>query len=392
MRKFNAGLILLAFSALFSGACERPLLLPGVYAQQETAGQAMVKEDAQILYDEAIELKKQGNLAAAIESYAKAMRLDRSILALDDFGLIEALKKDCVEKLAKTPDDVKLLETLGFVQAVCYSDHKAAIECYEKVFNLVTDPVVKERTGSLIERLRETEMAQSSFQQEMNAQLRDERLKSWSEMERVEKFGAESSAMQEKSAALADAYKEKDSLANKVPQLENELKELQEEYDKANRLWFSLKDELYERRRRRLKDDVAAKEEELNKARKELEDVETKASSLERELNASEKEKEASPIRSYEENSSADQPPDQPPAETDPAPIQPPSNDFGSPDAGQTGDDGQPLPADNPDFPADGSPTGDQPAPDSTEPVPAADDAGAGTETSEQLDDLIDNL
>lgn len=393
MRKFNAGLILLAFSAFFNGVCERPLMVPGAYAQQETAGQAAVKEDAQILYDEAVELKKQGNLAAAIESYAKAMRLDRSILAFDDFGLIEALKKDCVEKLAKTPDDVKLLETLGFVQAVCYSDHKAAIECYEKVFNLVTDPAVKERTGSLIERLRETEMVQTSFQQEMNAQLRDERLKSWSEMERVEKFGAESAAMQEKSAALAEAYKEKDSLANKVPQLENELKELKEDYDKADRLWYSLKDELYERRRRRLKDDVAAKEEELNKARKELEEVESKASSLERELNASEKEKEASPIRSYEENSSADQSEGQPadqPAEVDSAPAQPPSNDFGSPDAGQ---DGQALPADNPDFPADGAPAGEQPAQDATETAPAGnDDGAAGNEPSEQLDDLINNL
>ncbi|HNX78120.1 MAG TPA: hypothetical protein PKM56_20785, partial [Candidatus Rifleibacterium sp.] len=249
MRKFRAGLILLALSALFSSTCERPCLTPGVYAQTETAGPGAIKEDAQILYDEAVELKKKGNIAAAIESYGKAMRLDRTILAIDDFGLIEALKKDCEEKLLKTPDDVKLLETLGFVFAVCYSDHKSAISCYEKVFALVTDEAVKERTANLIERLRETDLAQAGYQQEISAQLRDERLKSWSEMERVEKFGEDSAASQQKSAALADAYKQKDSLANKVPQLESELKDLQEEYDKANRLWFSLKDELYERRR-----------------------------------------------------------------------------------------------------------------------------------------------
>lgn len=381
MRKFTAGLLMFAGFAFCNNAFDRPFLVSGLYAQQESATAEAAKEDAQILYDEALDLKKQGNMPAAIESYAKAMRLDRSILALDDSGLIEAMKKDCEEKLLKTPDDVKLLETLGFVFAVCYSDHKSAITCYEKVFNLVTDETVKERTASLIERLRETEQAQSSYQQEVSAQLRDERLKTWSEMEKIDKFGSEAGATQEKSGQLAEAYKQKDSLKNKVPQLETELKELQEEYDKANRLWFSLKDDLYERRRRRLKDDIAAKETELASARNELEEIEATTTNLERELSSVEKEKEASPVRSYEENTPVD--PGSENGGAEPAPVtQPPSNDYGSPD-GQPAD-GQPvdvqpgteepLPADNPDFPSE-TPAGDQ-----------------GSGDDKKLDELIENL
>ncbi|MDD3147524.1 MAG: hypothetical protein PHD82_09490 [Candidatus Riflebacteria bacterium] len=377
MRKSSAAFFMLAAIACFNGASDRPVLVSGLYAQSESAAAEAAKEDAQILYDEAVDLKKQGNMAAAIESYTKAMRLDRSILALDDFGLIEALKKDCEEKLQKSPDDVKLLETLGFVFAVCYSDHQSAIACYEKVFNLVTDDTVKERTSSLIARLRETEQAQASYQQEISAQLRDERLKTWSEMEKLEKFGDENAALQEKSSQLAEAYKVKDSLKNKVPQLSDELKELQEEYDKANRLWFSLKDDLYERRRRRLKDDIAAKEAELAEARSELDEVETTTTALERELSAVDKEKEASPIRSYEESTDPQGAgSENPGSESEPV-SQPPSNDYGSPEDDSASGEEQPLPADNPDFPVEDGPK--------EGPV-------EGPDAEQKLDELIENL
>lgn len=373
MRKFSAGLMMVLGCVLLNNAFDRPVLLPAVFAQQDFAENEAAKEDARILYDEAIDLKRQGNLAAAIDSYAKAMRLDRSILAFDDFGLIEALKKDCEEKLEKNPEDVKLLETLGFVFAVCYSDHASAIQCYEKVFNLVTDERVKERTAALIERLRETEIAQSSYQQEVSAQLRDERLKTWSEMERLEKFGEEAASAKEKSSQLAEAYKQKDSLKNKVPQLENELKELQEDYDKANRLWYSLKDDLYERRRRRLKDDIAAKQQELDSAKSELDDVESRTSSLERELSSFEKEKEASPIRSYDEYSS-DNGSDSG-YDSGSSGMQPPSNDYGSPDQ-----DEAPLP--NPDFPSSEGSVGG----------PGLDEDDEEPNSGAKLDELIDNL
>ena len=390
MRKFSAGLLMLGACAVFNGALERPPFSAPAWAQEETAEAAANKEDAQILFSEALDLKKAGKMPEAIDTFARAMRLDRSILAQDDQGLIEALKKDCEEKLLKTPDDVKLLETLGFVHAVCYSDHKSAIECYEKVFNLVTDEKVKERTASLIERLRETDMAQSSYQQEVSAQLRDERLKSWSEMEKLEKFGEETAANQAKSAQLAEAYKQKDSLKNKIPQLEEELKDLQEQHAKAKRLWYSLKDDLYDRRKGRLEDDIAAKEAELSKARSELEEIESTSATLERELSAVEKEKEASPIRSYDENSATE-----PPQEGDEPPAQPPSNDYGAPpDDGQPS--GEPLPAGNPDFPSEGSvggPGAGEPLVDDSDTDDSGNSGDAGSDNSGgKLDELIENL
>ncbi|MDD2999497.1 MAG: hypothetical protein PHV05_10595 [Candidatus Riflebacteria bacterium] len=381
MRKFTAKILM---SVVLAFCQSQPGLLfqtPAMAAEEIVAEAASDKEDAEILYQEAIELKKQNKLTEAADAYGRAIRIDRSVLALDDHGLIEILKKDCEEKLAKSPDDVKLLETLGFVFAVCYSDNKSAIECYEKVFNLVTDEKIKERTANLIERLRLTAQEQESYEAEISAQLRDERLKTWSEMERIEKFGEDSAMQQEKSARLADAYKSKDSLKNRVPQLENELKELQEEYEKANRLWYSLKDDLYERRRRRLKDDIAAKEEEVSKAKEELDAAETAASALEKELQDVQKQQDESPIKTYEENAPVE-PADPSAGQSTEPPAAPPSNDFGSPDSGDQPEPEtqEPLPAvDNPDFPGEDADDGN-----------ASEEGNAADEG--KLEDLIDNL
>jgi tetratricopeptide (TPR) repeat protein len=296
MRKLSAGLLISAMCGLFT--CQ-PGFLQVARAQEATV-EASNKESAEILFAEALELKKGGNMAGALDSFARAIRLDRTILANDDQGLIDALKKDCEEKLKTSPDDVKMLELLGFVHAVCYSDYPAAIACYQKVYELVTDQSIKDRTEALIERLKLSAEVQQSYQQEVTASLRDERLKSWSEMERVERFGEETARMQQKSADLAEAYKTKDELSNRVPQLEQELKDLQDEYDKANRLFYTMSDNaLYERRRRRLKDDIAEKEKEVESARKELDEAESVASELDKELASAEKAKEASPVKSY---------------------------------------------------------------------------------------------
>ncbi|PKL41903.1 MAG: hypothetical protein CVV41_17205 [Candidatus Riflebacteria bacterium HGW-Riflebacteria-1] len=334
-------------------------------------------ENAEILFEEALELKRSGNLAGAIDSFSRAIRMDRSILANDDKGLIEDLKKDCEAKLKAAPDDVKTLEMLGFVFAVCYSDYTSAIACYQKVYDLVTDDRIKERTGALIDRLKMSAEVQQSYQQEVTAGLRDERLKSWSEMERVNRFGEESARIQQKSSELADAYKSKDELANRVPQLEQELKELQDEYEKANRLFYSVSDNaMYERRRRRLKDDVAAKEKEVEAAKAELSDVESTTSALEKELAAVEKAKEESPIRSYDDddsgstgsggNSGSDS-------------AEEPDDSANASEPGDVGDDSgdadeKPLPTPaNPDFPPD-------------------EEQGGNEESGKNLDDLIENL
>lgn len=364
MRKIGAGLILLSFLGISHPYAGSFCITPA--QAQESADAASAKEDAEILYGEAIDFKKKGNMAQAIDSYARAMRLDRSILASDDHGLIDALKADCLEKLKSSPDDVKILETLGFVHAVCFSEYEEAIACYEKVLNLVTDEKVKDRTQSLIDRLRETASVQQNFKAEVSAQLRDERLKSWSELEKSERFGEEASRMQEKSQQLAESYKLKDSLKNRVPQLEKELQELKDDYDKANRLFYTVSDkDLYERRRRRLKDQIAEKEEEVKAAQEELREVEETSSTLEREISAAQKKEDESPIRSYDDRPSGD---DDGSGESYVRPESEPS------DQSPADEEEQPLPAvENPDFPDQI----DEPAP--------GPDAG-------KIDELIDNL
>ncbi len=343
-----------------------------------------IQEEANILYQEAIELQKQGNMAKAVEAYHQAMRKDRAVLAFDDAGLIEALKKDCETRLAENPDDVKTIETLAFVNAVCYSDYEEAIKNYQRVVELVKDDAVKEKTQNLIERLRATADAQQQYQTQLAQEIREERLKSWSEMERIEKFGEEAAESQAKAQELAEKYKEKDSLKNKVPQLEQQLKDLQEEYDKANRLWYSLKDDLYNRRRRRLEDDIEEKKKELEEAKEELEDVESETAQLEREVQLKTQQQQASPIKTYDNYQTTGASGDAGDAGSEPeqaAPAEPPNNDYGSPDSEESGEDNeeeqQPLPAvDNPDFPVDsGAPPDETPE-----------------EREKRLQELINNL
>jgi tetratricopeptide (TPR) repeat protein len=353
MRKLTAGL-LLAFSL---GMTFSSVEVKGPVCMAQKA-EIDVQEEANILYEEALELKKQGSLERAIEAYHQAMRKDRAILAYDDAGLIEDLKNDCEKKLEANPEDVKTIETLAFVNAVCYSDYKAAIEYYQKVVELVDDESVKDRTNTLIARLKATSEAQQQFQTEIASQMREERLKSWSEMERADRFGQETAEAQEKARQLAEMYKAKDSLKNRVPQLEQELKDLNEEYDKANRLWYSLKDDLYYRKRRRLKDDIAAKEQELAEAREELEEVESTTSDLERQVQIQEQAQQASPVKTYDNYQG---PTDSGSAGSTGA-VAPPANDYGAPpdDSGSSAgeDDDIPLeeplpPVENPDFPSD---------------------------------------
>jgi len=259
-----------------------------------------IKDEAQILYEEAINFKQQNNNEKAIETYEKALRADRAVLALNDDGLVEMLRDSVKTRLEKEPNNVKLWETMGFIQAVCYSDNIGAIESYEKVVSLVTDENVKERTRTLIDRLKETEQLLASYKTEVTSQLRDERLKSWSELEKSEKFAEDQAEKEQRASRLEQAYKDREELQNVVPQLEEELKELQDAYDKANRLWFALNDELYERRRRRLKDQVAEKEQEVASAKSRLQRAESESASLEALVEKDKEKEEKTPFRSYD--------------------------------------------------------------------------------------------
>lgn len=277
MYKFNKYAILVFTLSLFGSSFS--LNNSVAYSQEVTT----VSEEAQMLYDDAIELKKKGNTKDAIVSYVKALRKDRTILAYDDNGLISAAYDDSVAKLKESPEDIKLLEVCGFLSSVGFSDNETAIKYYNKIIELVDDPKIKDRTQNLVDRLVATNQAQQEFDRANAVQDRDERVKFWAEMEKADNFSAEQERAAEVSGRLNDAYASLESLQNKVPQMEQELSDLKESYEKADRLWYTLKDELYERRRRRLKNEIAAKESELESAKKELKKAEKEVENLEKE-------------------------------------------------------------------------------------------------------------
>ncbi|MBP5467657.1 MAG: hypothetical protein J6Z11_00265, partial [Candidatus Riflebacteria bacterium] len=289
----------------------------------------------------------------------------------------------------ESPDDIKLLEVCGFLSSVGYSDNKTAITYYEKIVELVTDEGVKERTKNLISRLKATMEAQQAYDSAVIASLRDERIKSWAEMEKVDDFAAEQSRSKARADKLNDAYSDRESLQNKIPQMEEELKELQDSYDKADRLWYTLKDELYERRRRRLKNDIAAKKEELEAARRDLKSVEKKVTSLEREEEKAQKLQDSSAFNQNDKKNSEDGEEDEDSVFN--------SDPSGEDDSGsrsiESGDKDYGEPADNDSGSESDEESGDEVKDEySEEALSKQADEMSDEERQEQLNDLIDNL
>ena len=387
MRKFCSSALLAASLSILAFSCNSSY----VFAQENTT----VSEEAQNLYEDAIELQKKGKMREAVASYIKALRKDRTVLAFDDNGLIDASYADSVAKLKENPDDIKLLEVCGFLSSVGYSDNKTAITYYEKIVELVTDEGVKERTKNLISRLKATMEAQQAYDSAVIASLRDERIKSWAEMEKVDDFAEEQSKSKARANKLNDAYSDRESLQNKIPQMEEELKELQDSYDKADRLWYTLKDELYERRRRRLKNDLAAKKEELEAAKRELKSVEKKVSSLEKEEEKAQKLQEASAFNANGKKKSEDGEEDEDsvfnsdPSESDDAGsrgLESEEKDYGENSDKNSDDTGN---SDSESDEESGEEVKDE---YSEEALSKQADEMSDEERQEQLNDLIDNL
>lgn len=369
MRNFICGLLVILYCGYMPVGFGMNLM-DSVYAQDQAS------EDAQIFFEEALTLKRKGDVDAASKMFLKSIRTSRSVLAHDDHGLIADLKIHCEKELEKDDKNLKILDTLGFLYAVCYSDSTNAIKYYQKVYDLSDSDKVKEKTQRLIDRIEATAEAEAKVQDDMAEQIRNEKLKSWSELEKSARLGEQKVKSQELSTNLASSYRQKDSLKNRVPQLEKELTDLKADYEKQNRRWHSTNDELYNRRRRRLKDQVANKEVELSKAKSELDDVVDRVAILEKEDQNRIDSRKSSPIRSYDEDeggeeetsqqpsenqgagSSASQPPANDYGSPSTSNQQPPANDYGSPDAqssevisdtevsgAQSSEDSQPLPA-----------------------------------------------
>jgi len=240
-------------------------------------------EDAKLLYKQAIELKSSGKSDEALVTYEKAVRMNRGVLSEDDNGLIGLLRTKYEAKLKSTPNDLEALDGMGFISAVCYADLAKAIKCYEKVLELATDEKVKTKTTILVDRLKAMQEASQRSSDEMASQMREERLKGWSEMEKQEKLAAQNEDSQNRATKIAQLSQQREQLDTRIPQLEEEIKNLEEEYNKANRLWYTLKDSRYDRRRDRFEKDLEQKRRDLSKAREEFDNVTSELAKMDKE-------------------------------------------------------------------------------------------------------------
>ncbi|HEY9071242.1 MAG TPA: hypothetical protein VIV61_13375 [Candidatus Ozemobacteraceae bacterium] len=325
-RKFARRLRLLALLPVLAVALgQSPMIC---FAQDESL------EDAKLLYKQAVDLKATGKADEAIATYEKAIRMNRGILSEDDKGLIGLLRSKYEKKLESSPDDLDALEGMGFVQAVCYADMAKAIACYEKVLALAKEERVKTKTANLLERLKAMQEATQRQSDEITAQMREERLKGWSEMEKQERLAAQHEESQDRATRYAQATQRREQLDTRIPQLEEEIKNLEEEYNKANRLWYTLKDSRYDRRRDRFEKDLEEKRRELTKAKSDFERVTADIEKMEKEMPADGSQSGAATATAQPDI--GEQPPTSGETPADPA-----------------------LPAgDNPDFPPQNPPTG----------------------------------
>lgn len=249
------------------------LLGLGVPSPSRAVSEDESLQDARLLFQSALDLKKKGKLEEAAKTYEQAIRKNRAILGEDDQGLVLELKKFYEAGLAKDPNDLKCLEGMGFLHAVCFSDFVNALKYYEKVIELAPDEKIKERTRFLVERLRVMGESAAKVQEDMAASMRDERLKEWAEMEKQEALAQQTAKQQLEAATMANLSRTKEELEARIPQLEDELKALEEELKKANRLWYTLKDDRYDRKRDRLEKDIERKKREIDDAKEKLADA-----------------------------------------------------------------------------------------------------------------------
>ncbi|RCK78321.1 MAG: hypothetical protein OZSIB_1563 [Candidatus Ozemobacter sibiricus] len=358
---------------LFLACC---LLGLGVPSPSHAVSEDESLQDARLLFQSALDLKKKGKLEEAAKTYEQAIRKNRAILGEDDQGLVLELKKFYEAGLAKDPNDLKCLEGMGFLHAVCFSDFASALKYYEKVIELAPDEKIKERTRFLVDRLRVMGESAAKVQEDMATSMRDERLKEWAEMEKQEALAQQTAKQQLEAATMANLTRTKEELETRIPQLEDELKALEEELKKANRLWYTLKDDRYDRKRDRLEKDIESKKREIDDAKEKLADATKQLDAYDAAQDAKNSGKGTGKASGTPDDDQGAPPPDgqtgdgSPPAPPD-APPGGPDVPPGSPDAPPGSPDVPPggltIPAD----PGAGRP------PDANPPTAGPDDPGA---------------
>jgi len=226
-------------------------------------------EEAKLLHKEALDLKKSGKTDEAIKTFEKALRTNRSILEMDDEGLVEDLKKFYEGKLASSPEDIQTLETMGFISAVCFADFEKAIGYYKKLLELSKDEKVQTKTKNLIARL-ETQANLSKLQNTVGDSVkREEKVKEWNQLEKQDNLSLITERIRKREEKILELSRAKEELEARLPQMEDQLKDLQEGADKADLFYRTTSNAYYRRKRERLEGEAESKKQDiLNQKRK----------------------------------------------------------------------------------------------------------------------------
>ncbi len=233
-------------------------------------GDAARLDDANQLFREALALKKEGKAAAACATFEKAMRTHRGILAEDDDGLLHMLQKSHEARLASAPTDVHVLEGLGFIHSVGLGENDKALEYYKRLLALVKDEKVRQKTQYLVDRLQAEKDMARQYHADLSAKAREERLREWAEIEKQQALATIGDQKADIETRLAEAQSRKDQLGARVPQLEDELKDLREADDRNTRLWHTMNNERYRREYRAARERLGVAERELTDVKRQL--------------------------------------------------------------------------------------------------------------------------
>jgi tetratricopeptide (TPR) repeat protein len=250
------------------------------------AQEATSLESAEVLLKQAIEKKNAGAISEAVSLFEKAIRTNRGILGYDDEGLILELRHSYEKKLETTPEDIAVLEPLGYVYAVCFSDFEKAIAQYKKVVELTKDEKVKERTQALIDRLNAQWEATRSVASDLEGKNREEKVKEWKELEKQEALAAISDRVRDREERMRDLNVKKDEMEARLPQEEDRIKEMEEEVDKADLFWRTTENRMYRRKRERLSSEADRKKGEVSRMKRELEEITRNLDQLQKEAEA----------------------------------------------------------------------------------------------------------
>ena len=245
-------------------------------------------QNAEGLLKQAIEKKQAGKTEEAVTLFEKAIRTNRRILGYDDEGLIQELRNFYEQKLETSPEDIAVLEPLGYIYAVCFSDFEKAIAQYKKVVELSTDDKVKERTNALIDRLTAQWEATRTTTAALESQTREEKVQEWKELEKQEALAAIADRVRDREDRMRELSLKKDEMEARLPQEEDQVKELEEEVDKADLYWRTTENRMYRRKRERLAAEATSKKSEISRMKTELDSIGRDLARLQKEADAEE--------------------------------------------------------------------------------------------------------